>query len=164
LGYLLLMEGDNDRAAHLFEEGLMVFRRLSSEEGVARSELNLAFVAWQRSTFKESEALMKDALRRFGSIGSREGIAYCIEGLAAVAVSGSDYVRAARLLGASAAVFESLELNLDPFELALHGWTVNEARRQLAGEYEAEHAAGRALSVERASQYALADDVVLAGA
>ena len=164
LGYLLLMEGDNDRAGQLFEEGLMVFRRLSSEEGVARSALNLAFVAWQRSAFKESEALMKDALRRFGSIGSREGIAYCLEGLAAVAVSHSDFVRAARLLGASAAVYETLELNLDPFELALHGWTVNEAHGQLGGEYDTEHAAGRALSVERAAEYALADNVVLAGA
>jgi hypothetical protein len=107
---------------------------------------------------------MKEALRRFGSIGSREGIAYCLEGLAAVAVAQSDHLRAARLLGASAAVFESLELNLDPFELALHGWTINEARGQLGNEYEAEHAAGRALSVERAAEYALADNVVLAGA
>jgi len=164
LGYLLLMEGDNGRAGQLFDEGLMVFRRLSSEEGVARSELNLAFVAWQKSAFKESEALMKDALRRFTGIGSREGIAYCLEGLAAVAVSRTDYVRAARLLGASAAVFESLELNLDPFELALHGWTVNEARGQLGDEYATEHAAGRALPVGPAAEYALADDVVLAGA
>ena len=33
-------------------------------------------------------------------------------------------MRAARLLGASEAVCLSLELTLDPFELALHRWSV----------------------------------------
>jgi predicted ATPase/class 3 adenylate cyclase len=168
LGYLLLLDGDNERAARLFEEGLIVFRRLSSEEGVARSELNLAFAAWQRSSFREAEALMKDAIRRFTTIGSREGIAYSLEGLAAVAVSQTDHVRAARLLGASESVRLALELTLDPFEQALHGWTISEARQALAERFDDEHTAGAAMSLERAAEYALAeqpaDEVALASA
>jgi tetratricopeptide (TPR) repeat protein len=169
LGYLLLMEGDNERAAKLFEEGLIVFRRLSSEEGVARSLLNLGFSAWQRSTFGEAEALMKESLRRFVTIGSREGIAYCLEGLAAVAMAQSSGVRGARLLGASEAVCLSLELTLDPFEQALHRWTVGEAEKALGEEaYARELAAGKALSVDAAAEFALgeaaADEAVLVGA
>jgi predicted ATPase/class 3 adenylate cyclase len=158
LGYLLLMEGHNDRAAQLFEEGLIVFRRLSSEEGVARSLLNLGFAAWQRSSHVEAEALMKESVRRFTTIGSREGIAYGLEGLAAVATSRLEAARAARLLGASEAVCEKLELTLDPFEQALHGWTTAQTRTQLGDEaFAAELAAGRALPVDEAAGYALSE-------
>ncbi len=159
LGYLLLMEGDNDRAGKLFEEGLIVFRRLSSEEGVARSLLNLGFASWQRSAFSEAAALMRESLRRFATIGSREGIAYCLEGLAAEAVSEGNGARAARLLGASEAVCLSLELTLDPFELALHRWSVAEGRRVLGEDvFEREFAAGKALSVDAAAELALSVD------
>ena len=159
LGYLLLMEGDNDRAGKLFEEGLIVFRRLSSEEGVARSLLNLGFASWQRSAFSEAAALMRESLRRFATIGSREGIAYCLEGLAAEAVSEGNGARAARLLGASEAVCLSLELTLDPFELALHRWSAAEGRRVLGEDvFEREFAAGKALSVDAAAELALSVD------
>jgi tetratricopeptide (TPR) repeat protein len=168
LGYLLLMEGDNERAGKLFEEALNVFRRLSSEEGVARSLLNLGFASWQRSSFTEAAALMKESLRRFATIGFREGIAYCLEGLAAAAVSGGQAVRAARLLGASEAVCLSLELTLDPFELALHRWSVAEGRRVLGEKaFEQEFAAGTSLSVDAAAELALgeaADEPVLVDA
>ena len=162
------MEGDNERAAKLFEEGLIVFRRLSSEEGVARSLLNLGFSAWQRSTFGEAEALMKESLRRFATIGSREGIAYCLEGLAAVAMSRSNGLRGARLLGASEAVCQSLELTLDPFEQALHRWSVSEAEKVLGEDaFAQEFSSGKALSVDAAAEFALgeaADEPVLVGA
>ena len=158
LGYLLLMEGENERAAKLFEEGLIVFRRLSSEEGVARSLLNLGFAGWQRSAFGEATALMKESLRRFATIRSREGIAYCLEGLAAVAASEKDGARAARLLGASDAVCQSLELTLDPFELALHRWSVLEAGKVLGEEaFDRELAAGKAMSVGAAAEFALGE-------
>jgi predicted ATPase/class 3 adenylate cyclase len=169
LGYLLLMEGDNERAGKLFEEGLIVFRRLSSEEGVARSLLNLGFASWQRSAFGEASALMKESLRRFATIGSREGIAYCLEGLAAAAVAQEEHLHAARLLGASDAVCESLGLTLDPFELALHRWSLAEGRRVLGEEaFEREFGAGKALSVDAAAELALgeaaADEPVLVDA
>jgi hypothetical protein len=131
---------------------------LSSEEGVARSLLNLGFAAWQRSKHGEAEALMKESVRRFTTIGSREGIAYCLEGLAAVAMSRLEGARAARLLGASEAVCENLELTLDPFEQALHGWTTAQTRTQLGDEaFAVELAAGRALSVDEAAGYALSE-------
>jgi tetratricopeptide (TPR) repeat protein len=158
LGYLLLMEGENARAAKLFEEGLIVFRRLSSEEGVARSLLNLGFASWQRSAFGEAAALMRESLRRFATIGSREGIAYCLEGLAAAAVAQEEHLHAARLLGASDAVCQSLGLTLDPFELALHRWSLAEGRRVVGEEaFEREFAAGKALSVDAAAELALGE-------
>ncbi|MBD0348605.1 MAG: tetratricopeptide repeat protein [Thermoleophilia bacterium] len=156
LGYMLLMEGDDERAASLFEEGLVVFRRLSNDEGVARSLLNLGFSAWQRGSLVEASAMMKESLRRFSRIGSREGIAYALEGLAAVAAARLESARASRLLGAAEAVCERIELTLDPFEQAVHGRTVAQARAHLGDEaYRAAVEEGRGLSPEEAAEYAL---------
>jgi len=78
-----------------------------------------------------------------GELGFLSGIAYSLEGLAAVHAARRDGRRAAEVLGAAHVVGERSGVHLEPFEQELHDRTVATARGLLGNAaFEAAFAAG----------------------
>ena len=83
----------------------------------------------------------------------------CLGGLARVAAAQGRPERAARLLGASAALREEMGATLTPIVREDHDHASNEARSALGEEaFEAAYSAGRAMPFEEYIPYALGDD------
>ena len=82
-----------------------------------------------------------------------------MEGLARVAAVQGRPERAARLLGASAALREELGTPLSPIVQADHDHALNAARAALGGEaFEAAWTEGSEMTFEEAIAYTLGDD------
>jgi hypothetical protein len=96
-----------------------------------------------------------EALTALRDLGDRIGVAACLEGLAAVAVAGAQPERAARLLGAAAAVGASIGATVPQADPAAYARMVAAARAALTpAAWDAAWAAGQALSLDAAYAYA----------
>ncbi len=92
-------------------------------------------------------------------IGDRLGVTLGLAGLEGVAGWQAHPRRAARLLGAADALRAEMGATLDRDNLAEYDRMVAAARRQLgARDWAAAWAEGRAMAVEQAVAYALAED------
>ena len=112
-----------------------------------------------RSLYLESLAIMRD-------LGDKYGIAACLAGLGGVA-AGTEQAeaetqgqaqaeRGVRLLGAAEALLEAVSAVLDAEDRIPYEQGVASARAQLSeGEFAKAWAAGRAMSMEQAVEYAL---------
>src|ERR1051326_5829803 len=69
---------------------------------------------WRRGDLNIAADLFSDSLQLYRTYDERRGMAECIIGLAGVAAHSGDHRRAARLLGAAEAIFESLGAQLSP--------------------------------------------------
>jgi non-specific serine/threonine protein kinase len=91
-------------------------------------------------------------------IGDESNVAYCLEGLAAVAASEDKLERAARLWGAAEALLEAIEVLAYPHasDRSLYQQQVADARDRLDQRTWAEAwAEGREMTGDQAVEYAL---------
>src|SRR3712207_6051767 len=93
--------------------------------------------------------------------GDRQNVAYILEALGIVAGARGEALKAARLLGASEALISAIGLRGHPYyrpDRALYE-RIEASARTTAGEaaFEAAKEEGRAMSLERAIEYALED-------
>ncbi len=91
-------------------------------------------------------------------IGDESNVAYCLEGLAAVAASEDKLERAARLWGAAEALLEAIEVIAYPHasDRSLYQQQMADARARLEEEvWKRTWAQGRAMTREQAIKYAL---------
>lgn len=94
----------------------------------------------------------------FRETGYKWGIALCLKGLAGIAATQRQSVRAAWFFGASEALREVIGIPLRPVERAPYEREVSVARAQLAEQvFAAAWAEGRAMTMEQAIAYALGD-------
>jgi non-specific serine/threonine protein kinase len=99
--------------------------------------------------------LFRDGLALAREMDDKEDIAWCLEGLAAVAAAEGNGERASLLLGAAGGLLQQMGADFKPFERKLHEAT--EARaRGLAGD------TGHAAALGRGAALPLADAVELA--
>ena len=157
LGLVARGRGSLDQAAALFDEALVLWRQLGDKRNVAVSLKNLARVTQERGIIGEAAALLNEALTLSHEAGDMLNIASALEGAADMAVMARQPNRAARLLGASAALRESLGAPIPASEQAVFDRAVAAARAALGEEsFEAARKAGGALTVEAALAEALA--------
>jgi predicted ATPase len=158
LGRVALARGEPERARPLLEG----YRAAAGEAegpgalwGLAGALGELGRVALARGEPAEAARLLRESLRLRGGWGEREGVAWCLEALAAVA-AGPAPARAARLLGAAAAARRALGAPPKPYWQPDVAAAEGAARTALgAPAYAAARAAGEALSLEEAAAEAL---------
>jgi tetratricopeptide (TPR) repeat protein len=162
LGFVASDQGEHERAAELYEESLALFRELGRTSGVAWSLSGLGSVALHQQEYARAATLLKESLALFRElgdkpgIGTRGGLADCLERLARVAVAEGQPERAARLLGAAEALRDALGAPLPPADGAEYQRDVTVIRAGLGEEaFAAAWAAGRAMSLEEAVTVAL---------
>jgi predicted ATPase/DNA-binding CsgD family transcriptional regulator len=177
LGMVALYEGDLDRAITLLDESLGLFRELASEPHVApdqqregiRLSTAIDLVAGQAQEYlwlavmeqgdhRRAVELLEEELRLSLELGNKPKISYCLLGLAAVAALQGRPARAVRLWVAAETLREEIGLGLPLWD---HTPTDYQAilaatRSQLdAATWETARTEGRAMSPERAVEYAL---------
>ncbi|HMA37208.1 MAG TPA: tetratricopeptide repeat protein, partial [Chloroflexia bacterium] len=152
--------GDYPVARARHEESLALRRELDDKAGIANALSNLGEVAEAQADFAAAYALHAAALRLQIELGGRRGIAQGLESLARVAaadLAGDGARRAARLWGVAEALREALGTPAPPPERAVLERAIAAARARLApATWAAAWAAGRALSPDAASAWALA--------
>jgi predicted ATPase/DNA-binding SARP family transcriptional activator/DNA-binding CsgD family transcriptional regulator len=169
LSYLLLLEGaiaairgDLERAATLHEESLELFREMRDALGTTMCLNHLGFIALIQADYEGAASLLQEALRRGWELDLKPSIQACIHGLACVAACREQPVRAARLWAAVEGMREAYGVHLTPITRSITNYEglLTTVRSQL-GEEEAfvvAWAEGRAMSLERAIEYALSEE------
>lgn len=158
LGEVALRQGDYGRATQLLEESLELRRQLGNKWGVGVSLGTLGWVAIRERDWKRALARLGESLEVRQEIGDKGGSAWCIERLAEVAVAQGDPEKAVRLLSAAAALRISIGSVIDPVDQQEYQNRRAALRKELGQERFAAHwEEGRALSLEQAVAYALAE-------
>lgn len=161
LGVLVQAEGDFARAQALFEESLEMARASGNGRDIAIALLNLGALAVEQGELVRSEALLLDALPTLRSSGDSDSVVQCIEALAWTAGLRGTGNRAATLLGATEAARKELGLPVHPGERTRYENLTESSRGGTDREaWSAAWAAGRTMSLEGATEYALSSDAV----
>jgi predicted ATPase/DNA-binding SARP family transcriptional activator/DNA-binding CsgD family transcriptional regulator len=162
VGYLALLQGDHERATALCQETLSLAHNLGSAgvELIPENLVNLGLAALTRGDHERATASFEEALAMSQDLGRKETIVNTLEGMASLAGARGEATRAARLWGAAEVSREAIGIVLAPGERALHEPYLATTRSRL-GEAAWEEALteGRAMSLEEAAEYALAEEI-----
>jgi predicted ATPase len=159
LGRVLLARGDLARARELLETSLTLWRDEDNKPGIAWALQNLGRVARAQGDHRRATALHLESLALAREMGQKREIAEYLEGLAGLAAE-QEPDRAARLFGAAELVRQEIGAPLPPSEREDYERDVTAARSRLSDEaFAAEWAAGRAMPLEQAVSFALADEI-----
>jgi non-specific serine/threonine protein kinase len=164
LGDQARAQGDPARATKLLEKALGHFTTRADQGGAADARLALGLAVWQQGDAERAMALLRASLAARYAMGGAGGIPKRLEALATVAAGTGQGAagarRAARLLGAAAALRQTSGAPLPPVDRPSHEAALQAARAALGVRaFAAAWASGQALSLEEAVAEALADDV-----
>lgn len=161
LGHVAMLQGDIQRARQFYRESQAVYEAWGVPRylGVAHDLHALGEAALAQNLGAQAVSPFWEALRLFRDLGERAGIAWCLAGLAGVAVLEEDPERAARLWGAAETLRQRLGCRPAPAIRVTHQRLQQAARDQLgSAAFEAAWAKGRALSLDAAVSLALESD------
>jgi tetratricopeptide (TPR) repeat protein len=160
LGWVALMQGDYAEAERSFAEEVRTMRELGNQRRISLALVTLGFVACYQGKLEEARSLFTESLKLGIQRGLQREIAPVLEGFARVAGAQAQAERAARLFGAAAALREATSTPLLRSRRADHEQQVAAVHADLGEEaFAAAWAEGRALTLEHAVAFALADDV-----
>ena len=156
LGDAASHRGDRAGARALYEESLAVFRRIGARGFYPGLLRRLGGIAREEGDNTRAEAFLRESLTYCREMGEKMGMVACLEDLAGLAGRTYRFERAGRLFGASAALRTILG-GADTF------WTADAYEAELAlvrqslgsSAFDAALAAGRAMTLEQALDYAL---------
>jgi hypothetical protein len=132
-----LIQGDQDRAVLMFEEGLAQARSRSDRLGTYNALYNLAQVALSRGDHELAIRMLKEGIILSGQIGDQANLSYFLEGLAVVTGVQGDAERSARLLGAAERLLEEAGASVYNYhkpDRSLYEQTTTSVRSRLGEE------------------------------
>jgi non-specific serine/threonine protein kinase len=159
-GVVAQAKGDFALAHASFEEALQMARELDHSVGRAHSLVRLGRLAVVLGEAEEARHCLTAAVPTFLQLDDRWGMALVLEGLAAIAAAEGRPERAVRLLGGAASRREWVGALLSPAEREEQDRLLAGLRASLAeAVFTAEWEAGRAMSGDEISAYALEEEV-----
>jgi len=160
LGAVAPQQGDLGAARSLLEESLPIYRGLGGcKQGIADSLSGLGNVAREQGDSGAARVLLEESLAISRELGYKPGIVQALEGLAAVAVAQAQSEPAALLFGAAEWLREAMGAALPPADRAEHDRSVAAVRTALGEQaFSAAWAEGRAMSLDEAVAFALAEE------
>ncbi len=161
LGRVALAQGEREQATQRFEEMLTISHEIGGKDKflTANALWGLGQAAQARKDFAAAHALHRDALEIRHGLNEKSTLADSLDALAVVAAGQRRFQRATRLFGAGEKLYELIRFQLSPYERDLHDHALAAARADM-GEagFEAAFAEGRAMTLDRAVEYALVDE------
>jgi predicted ATPase/DNA-binding SARP family transcriptional activator/DNA-binding CsgD family transcriptional regulator len=157
-GLAAVAGGDHERALALHEESLTLARKAGDDVATALSLGMGVFASLGRDDNQRAKALCEQSLALPPKPRVMNATTFQLHASAALAGSQGLQARSARLWGAAESLRETIGATLSPVELRVHGPYI-EAARQKLGEiaWEEAWAEGKAMTVEEAEEYALAE-------
>ena len=162
LGYAALLHGDYERARALSEEAIALAHELGSAgmQILPEALVNLGLAAMGQDKHEQAATAFKEALAIAQEVGIKASAINAMEGMVTLAGAMGEATRAAHLWGAAEALREVTGIALPPGERALHEPYLAAARSRLGeSAWEEALAEGRAMTLEEATEYALAKEV-----
>jgi ATP/maltotriose-dependent transcriptional regulator MalT len=104
LGQFASLKGDNDHALTIYEEGLEFARRQGDWSFIAVLLAGLGRALIGKNNFERSTAILLEGIQTCRKLDYHETTAYCLDFLGQIAWFQGEKERAARLLGAAAAL------------------------------------------------------------
>jgi tetratricopeptide (TPR) repeat protein len=156
LGDFALAQGQFDRAAKLYEEGINNFRSAGNDWAMRDMQAGLAAVSFWTGDLPRSAALYEESLRRSHEMNYWPLVPSSLLGLAALAVETGQPEVGARLLGAAEGSAASLGMSIFTRDFSLRERVLATLRSRLGEErFAAVREAGRGLNIEAAIAEAL---------
>jgi hypothetical protein len=149
VGFASIELGRLDEAMEVLLEVERSWRELGDLLFVDFCRLSLARITWKRGNFEEAWHEYYDVALAFGRWNDRRGLAYATEGLGRIAADLSLFDQAARLLGASQRLRESLGLKRDFADDRAYEEAAAKSRSALGFTYETEWQAGFGVAPDR---------------
>jgi predicted ATPase/transcriptional regulator with XRE-family HTH domain len=152
----LLHSGHAEEAVAALQEALRLYRELGDDIFAARVLNHIAHAALAENDLDRADHLGREALASVAEQAERQGIAECLETLAAVGAARLEMERAATLAGAAASIREAIASRPAPFDVAITGRLLDRTRSTMT-EKRWHHTweKGRALDSVAAVAYAL---------
>ena len=107
LGQIRLSQGDHDRAAQLFTEGLNAARSAQDRFTILVSLYDLALSSQAQGDLTGAAERLQEGVSQSAEAGDEPSVAYYLEALAAVATLQDNLERAVRLLAAAGALLQA---------------------------------------------------------
>ncbi len=143
-------------ARALFEESLALKRELGDNLGIAIALVNMGPLACAQNDYAAARTFLLECLMLLRTLGAKRVICYALEGCAELARSQQQMERAVRLWGAAESLREAIGSPLPPNEREEHKRALAAVREALDEKaFTAASAAGRAMTLEQAIEYAL---------
>ena len=160
LGSATVAQGDLDLAASRLEEAVAMCRELGNLRDVSMALFNLGGIERNRGDAARASKAFEEGARISRELGDMLGIAYYVWMFGNVTARLGRPNRAARLWGAAEALREQMGMSFSRFDLATSGYERDLAAVRSAlseASFESAWAEGRAMSPERAIEYALGE-------
>ena len=159
LGNVAHNQDDYGAARAFCEQSLEIRRQIGDQQGIADSLGNLGNMAYSQGDYGAARAFCEQSLEIRRQIGDQGGIADSLNNLGNVAYSQGQPERGVRLWGAAAALREQIGAPMPPSERQKQEADIARTRQALGdAAFTAAFAAGRAMTVEGAVEYALSQD------
>ena len=156
MGAMARLRGDYAKAASLCEESLGMFRTLGGPRWIAYALRLTAHAVRLQGNLHSSAGLYREGLELLRSTSDKWVATECIEGLAIIAGMEGELEKAARLFGAAEAARETFGITTPrPERGNLRDVAAVRAGAE-DGTFAVASAEGRAMTLERAIEYALA--------
>ena len=161
LGQIRLSQGDHDRAAQLFTEGLNAARSAQDRFTILVSLYDLALSSQAQGDLTGAAERLQEGVSQSAEAGDEPSVAYYLEALAAVAMRQDNLERAVRLLAAAGALLQAKGSGwlhaLVPRAAPDEGFLAALRSRMGDAAFEQAWARGQSLGGSRAVEYALAE-------
>jgi predicted ATPase/DNA-binding SARP family transcriptional activator/Tfp pilus assembly protein PilF len=162
LGFAALAQADYTRAVEMFEEALSISTESGNHFNTALALYGKGRVAQSQGDFATARELNMDAIAIFrdrcDSDDRPEGMAYCLEVFAILAVAQKQTKRAVFLFSMSESLYTSLRFQMSAKERAEHDQAIATARAALGEEeFAAAYEEGKKMTMHEAIEYALED-------
>jgi len=164
LAEVAIRQGDYERSAIFENESLALRREIDESWGIAVSLGNYSWMALRKGDLNDATDLLGKSIMLRCEIGDVGGVAWCLEKLAEIAIirgRGSkiqpiEYVRAAILFGAAAALRAPSASVIDLVDKPEHERQLEEVREKLdESTFEKAWKTGEYMTLELAVEYAL---------
>jgi len=160
IGYAELSMGDLDSARSHLLESLDIARALNDHYGVVYETFNLGLAEYLSGSPSVAEGLFAESLDLARRVRMKASTAYALIGLAMAGSGKTEMSRSARLHGAADEALAALDETVEPLEGGLRDLDCQRLRSAMGAEaFEAEYAAGRALTSEEILVLALGNRV-----
>jgi len=156
IGELSRLLGNYERSRQAYEKSLAVCRQTGNRRREAIALVNLSYAAQYQGEYRQAEDYARQGLALLYELRLKYHSTIVLSMLAGPVAAQGNARRAATLLGASEAIFESMSVSLQPADKVEIDRYVVLAREQLAEtEFQAAWAEGRQMSFEQAVGFAL---------
>lgn len=152
---LAVREGDYVTIERVHQESLRLSQSVGDKVSAALSAYALGQMALLKQDAPRAGGLFRESIQLSHGAGYREGVAYGLEGLAAVIHTGGDGVRAVQLLGAAQALRDRMGVPVWQIESPDHERLLSDVRAQAGSAFEQAWAQGAAMPLEQAIDLAL---------